>query len=322
MKLDTVSLSLHTDYILEHNKTHYSHSKIRKSNGLVINNYSLVTNSFGFENVSINETFNCVNLKFSSKILNENYYKGICLETLDQIIDELGRQGLKLDPAFLYDSKIKMIHITDDVSVSKPPAIYINALNNLIAPKFYKTIYDEGIVFKEAIKNESLYITIYGKEFQISRDRRFFKAYPKQIDYFVNKLRVETKLSTSKTIAKYLKSFTLPEILETASPNLNFLDKVIANQLTYPSIFCLENLTSTEERNFIYTNYLYGLYNGNRNEIVKHIKNRLSKGTNPSYQIKQIDRFLHIIANNKNFSIKEDLHELRFNLSNINKVAA
>ncbi|WP_299154792.1 hypothetical protein [uncultured Christiangramia sp.] len=322
MKLDTVSLSLHTDYIINHNKTNYNHSQIRKPNGAVIDNYSLVTKSFGFESVCVNETYDYANLKFNSKILKDNYYKGICLETLDQIIDEIENHGLKLDPAFLDDSNIKMVHITDDISVLQHPAIYINALNNLIAPKFYKTVYDEGITFNEAIKNEKLYITVYGKEYQIKQDRRFFKAYPRQIDYFKNKLRVETKLSTRKTIHKHLDSYTLPEILASDSPNAHFLDKVIENQLSFPSIFSCGNISCTEEKNLIYSKYLFDLYNGNRKAIVKHIKNRLSIGTNPTYQLKQLDSYLAIIANSEDLFLKDNLNELRSKLLIVDRVAA
>lgn len=224
MKLDTIILSTHTDYITEHNKRYFNYSTTLKPNGLKIGNYSLATNSFGFEKVCVNDTFNQVNIKINSKILKENYHQGICLETLDQVIYEMAKEGLQLNPNFLYDSKIKMIHITDDISVSKPTSEYLNSLGHLIAPKFIKTSYDEGIVFKERIANEKLYITLYDKECQIKQDRRFFKAFPGQLEYFRNSIRMESKLSSSKAIGKYVKATSLPEILELESPNLFFLN--------------------------------------------------------------------------------------------------
>ena len=89
-------------------------------------------------------------------------------DLINQIIQAFRQEIEQLKQNF------KLIHVTDDLSVSKGTSDYFTSLSHLIAPNFVKTSYDEGIVFKEKISNQPLYLTIYGKEYQIKPAKYLF----------------------------------------------------------------------------------------------------------------------------------------------------
>lgn len=248
MKVDTFCLSTSTAYIRDWDKNNFTHSIIRKSNANIVHNYSLVTSSFGIEKLYIKETYYTFNLLLNSKILGENYYKGFCTETIDQTIIELSKAGLNLDSDFLYNSKLKRLDITNDIKVTEKVSIYINSLSHLVAPNFYKILYKTGIVFKEKIIDKKLYVTFYSKEYHNIKSKGFFKLYPEQLLYFKNKLRMESKLSSSGTINKYLQNYSLPEILDQTTINPSIFYKIIGKQLKFPMMVNLEEYSKIECR--------------------------------------------------------------------------
>lgn len=314
MKVDTFSMSTSTANIQDFNKSIFTHSVIKKPNDLIISNYTLATKLMGIEKININETFENINITLNSKLLGKNYYKGFCIDTLEETLSKLNATGLKLDPYYLTDSIIKRVDITDDILISKRTGEYINSLNHLIAPKFFKTCYDTGIVFKEKLKSQKLYTTFYSKDYHSNQDKKFFKIYPKQLDYFQDRLRMETKLMTGSTVKKHLKTNNLLHILAQDSINLKVLDRLIGKQFEFPLKFETNNYSTSEEKNLIYTNYLNNLYNADRGQMVVHIKNKLSKRTKATYQLKQLDKYLSIINNNRTNSIKDNIEELRASL--------
>lgn len=314
MKLDTISLSTSIKNLQDFDKSRFTYSEIHKPNGLIVNNYALVRDGFGLERLNINMTYETVSLIVNSKILNENYSQGFVTNTLDQLLSELNNRGAKLNPDCLANCKLKRIDVTDDIPISKAPSVYFNALNHIIAPKFFKTVYDSGIVFKEKIANQFLHNTFYSKEFPTVQDRKFFRANPIAEQNFRDSIRMETKLSSASTIRKYLGNRNLTEILEERSINSLVLDKIIGKQFNFPSFICLDDLSSTEEKNLIYAQYLSTTYNGDRKKIADHIQRKLGKRTKASYQLQQLDKHLAILQNNKESFILDDINELRLHL--------
>lgn len=60
-------------------------------------------------------------------------------------------------------------------------------------------------------------------------------------------------------------------------------------------------MTNSEQKNYCHIYYLSKLYNGDPEEILNHIKQKLSKKTNPVYQKRIVLKYLEIINEKKIF---------------------
>ena len=284
MKLDTVQLTTSVDFIKDFDRSQFYKSDItrRKSNFSCL---SLDKKPWGLETLSINETSGIIKVKVNSKILGKDYFKLIRLNTLDQVLFNLNKTGIILDPNFLNDAVVREIHTTDDIRVFDPVASII-AFQHLLAPKFIKTAYNnEGVVFKEKIL-QGLYATVYNKYYQMKKDRKFFQQNPLLSNQFENMLRIESKLKGSNLINKYTGGGSLPEILSKNSPNGLILEKIIAGQtLNEPDL--LRNLSWKDQRIMAMAKLLLDHYKGNFELIKEHLRKQVGKNTKPNYLINQ-----------------------------------
>jgi hypothetical protein len=318
MKADTFSMIIPTDYILRFDERNFYKSEINKHNAKIVN-YSLDKKPFGIETLSINETYGRLKLRVNSKILGKEYYKLIQPSTLDQVLNKIQKAGIKLDPEFLNKVNLREIHITDDILVSDPSST-ISALNHLVASKFIKTLYPEGIVFKERIRN-GLYFTAYGKQFEIKQNTGFFKQNPELIKHFENKIRLETKLR-SRLVNKYTGASLLPDILSKVSPNGQIMHKIIDNQLLFKTDL-ITNLNWKEQQRLAIAKLLKDQFNGDFKMIEGHLRKQLGKNTKPNYLINQIKESMFKLLNTEHQNIFDPISELlgRLNYSELGLAA-
>jgi len=299
---------------MDSNKFNESH--ITKPNGLAITNYTLNERTPGVNKLIINETFDTVKINVSSKILKDNYVNGICLNTLDQLLYEINHTGIELHNDFIHYSQVNKTDVKNDLKLINDADEYLNTLNQLIAPKFTKTKYDTGIVFKEKIKTQPIRLTGYSKEYELKQNRAFYRELPHLINAFDNVLRIESRLSNPATVNKYFKSNNLIEILNTSSINHQILDKIINQQTNFKPYINTLKMTNTEEKNFAQIFYLNNYYNGDFESIIKHIKRKLGKNTKATYQRNLVKKYLSMINNaNDNFCL-EKIEEIRELLKN------
>lgn len=314
--LDTLEFTTNTDFIQSMDSSCFNLSEIHKPNGLIIRNHSLINKTPGVNRININETHRTVRIQASSKILGQNYKQGISNNTLEQFISEINKTGIILDKDFVRDCKLKLIHVKNDLTLLKEPIEYINTLNHLTAPNFYKTKYNTGIAFNEKIITTPIRFTCYSKEFEIKGNKSFYKIYPQFADDFNNVLRAESKLPKVSTIRKYFKSDNLIDILNTNNINHTLLDKVIQNQIKFKPFINTLNMSNTEEKNFTQIYYLNDIYNGDFDSIMHHIKSKLGEKTKATYQRNIVKKYLSIINNaDENFSLG-NIDEMREALKN------
>jgi hypothetical protein len=314
--LDTLEFTTNTDFIQSMDSSCFNLSEIHKQNGLIIKNHSLLNKRTGLNKLNINETFGTLRIQASSKILGQNYKKGISKNTLEQFINEINKTGIILDKDFVSDCKVKLIHVKNDLTLTKEPIEYINTLNHLTAPNFYKTNYYTGIAFNEKIITTPIRFTCYSKEFEIKGNKDFYKTYPEFANDFNNVLRTESKLPKGATIRKYFKSDNLIDILNKNNINHTLLDKVIQNQIKFKPFINTLNMSNTEEKNFTHIHYLNDLYHGDFDSIMHHIKNKLGEKTKATYQRKIVKKYLSIINNaDRDFSLG-NINEMREALKN------
>lgn len=313
--LDTIEFNTSTDFIKSLKIECFNEVSTSTPTGEKTIKYHLKTKTIGLKGITINKNLQTVRINASSKLLGINYNKGININTIEQFIDEIGNNGLILNKDFLNNLYLKRIDVKNDLHFNKDVKLYINTLNQLIAFKFIKTSYPNGIVFKENIKTSPIYYTGYSKIHELKNNIKFLKQYPSMATFFSNTLRIETKLKGVNAIKKHFKTKNILDILSFSDFNLNLLDKIIDKQTKFKPFISTENMTNTQEKNFAQIYYLNEYYNGDFNKIINHIKSKLGEKTKASYQRGQVKKYLSMLNNdNKDFlhyleEIKDKLKE-------------
>lgn len=310
LTIDTLNITFPTDFISDINLKKFSSSIVTKPNGYTTEKLLLENKTIGMHHLIIDETNQSIKLKVSSKLLGSNYHKGISINTLEQLIEEINNSGLKLDTNFINHSKVNSMDVKSDLRLNSKPSKYIHSLNSLISPKFTKAKYPEGISFNENIKQTKIRLLAYDKNLEFSNNRILYKKYPVLKNEFENILRIESRLSSRATIRKYFKTNDLIEILKKEKLNYIILNKIINQQKikeVFVNTYCMSN---SEEKNFGQVYYLNKLYNGDFQNIMNHVKNKLSKKTNSSYQRKQVVKYLSMIVYSENNTLTNDLSEI------------
>lgn len=314
-KLDTIQLTTSTDFIQSMDSKLFRISKIYKPNGLEIINHTLNTKAVGINKININQTIETLTLNLSSKILGQNYFQGICLNTLDQLTDELKKQGITLDKDFINHSSLKFLDVKNDLSLANQnTSLYFSSLGSLIAPKFTKTNYDSGITFNQKVLTNPIRSTIYDKQIEMQGKHKAFYNKFNLTSPGSAMLRFETRFSKASTIKKYFKSTKLMDVLSKSNINYFVLDKIIDNQTQFKPIINTNNMTNAEEKNYAQIFCLNQTYNGNFEQIIKHLKSKYSPNTKLTGLRKKVKKYLSIINNsNENYNI-DLLNEIRENL--------
>ncbi len=311
IKLDTLKLTTSTDFIESMDSRSFKESRTIKPNGLELLNHTLNTKPTGLNRLTVNETFGKVSLNVSSKILGQNYYKGICLNTFDQLQYEVAKYGLTLDKDFIYDSHLKYADVKNDVETSNTnTSLHLSTLGSLVAPKFTKTIYDNGLAFNEKVKTHPIRCTIYDKQVEVEKNKPFFKKInPIKSDNGL--LRFETRLPKVATIKKYFKSNKLIDVLSKANFNSKIFEKIIDGQTKFKKLINTSEMSNTQEKNFAQIHYLNQLYNGNFQQIFDHIKSKYKSKTKVTGLRAKIKKHLSVISNSKKDFNIQLLNEIR-----------
>lgn len=311
--IDTISFNTSIDYLKDVDYSKFKTSTMyNPKNGLEITKHYLLNKKTGLNGVSINETSNAIIINASSKLLGADYKRGVSLNTIEQFTDEINKMGLVLDKDYINDCNLFKVDIKDDLRLTKDVQAYINAMNHLNAPKFFKTPYETGIAFKERISTNPIRFVGYNKGLEILRteNKDFLAQYPSLINQFKDNARFESRLPKVGTIKKYFGSNSLVDVLNHKGLNYEIFKKIIHNQTNFKATYNTSEMTNTEEKNFAQIYLLNDKYNGDFNSILNHIKRKLGSKTKATYQRNQIKKYLAIINNSKDNETLENIKEI------------
>lgn len=300
--IDTISFTTSTDYLKDADNSKFKNSKIyNPKNGLIISKRYLLHKKIGLKSVTINENSDAIIISASSKLLGVDYKRGISLNTIEQFTDEINKLGLVLDKDYINDCNLFKVDIKDDLRLTKDVQAYINAMNHLTAPKFFKTPYETGIAFNERINTNPIRFVGYNKSIEIikTKNKDFLTQYPSLVNQFKDNARFESRLPKVGTIKKYFGSNSLVDVLNHKGLNYEIFNKVVDNQTNFKATYNTSEMTNTEEKNFAQIYLLNDKYNGDFNSILNHIKGKLGSKTKATYQRNQIKKYLAIINNSK-----------------------
>ena len=180
----------------------------------------------GLESLTIGN--NQISISANSRILNENYGKGFCMYTLDQLRNILKKTGIELHQDFIKESVLNLAHIKNDVQIDIESLI--NDFSMINPAKFFKIRRDNNITFESINKYDRMSTSIYGKHYEMISNKTKYKELDIDIDNFIGTSRIESKFNDWRTVKKYLGTRNMLNILEQKNVNGIILKNIVKGQ--------------------------------------------------------------------------------------------
>ncbi len=255
-----------------------------------------------------------ISISANARILNKNYSKGICINTIEQFRDVLKNNGIELHQEFVKESVLSLAHVKNDVDVEisdlKSDFSYIRP------SKFFKIDRNNSITFESINKGDKMNVNIYGKYFEMNTNKSKYKGLNIEMGFYNGITRIESKFDDWRTVKKYLGTRNTIEILQQKNVNSIILNNILRGQpMETPKVDLSQLKTVSQFDDYARTKLLFELCNGNFHLMTEEIKQRLGKNTKPSYQVKKLKKYLPMIQNpqgkklNSIIKLKEALKE-------------
>ena len=185
----------------------------------------------GLKDIALYETSGNVTVEMSAKILKENYFSLINLNTIENVFQNINALGLiEINvPESIGSAAVLKCDVTTDLYIEDIPR-YIRSLSAYkVNQKYDCEIYPTSIVFDKRVKTPALreYLTFYDKATELKRDRELLKYVP--IKDAKNKLRSESRCTNLQQIRNAIEQtdLSLLSVLESeGNPNLKIFNRI------------------------------------------------------------------------------------------------
>lgn len=189
--------------------------------------YSCDKLGLGIQRIQVNGSTNEVILKGSAKVLRDQYYEGINLNTWERVIQGYNDTGLiKLDPVdVLNNAKLLSVDVSANMVMDQEPWQYITAMNMIKVNEKYKVEpwknqgkNVNGISFRGNQRSFKERLIFYDKEKELNNTKEL-RQYS---DQYKNVLRAEMNFTEFRRIRHYYEKNTLQAVLN-SKVNANYL---------------------------------------------------------------------------------------------------
>lgn len=259
----------------------------------------------GLKSIKIDHSKNDLQLELSAKILLDDYYKLINLDTIEQVFDTVNRSGIvTIDKARINEFDVHSLDTTKNIKCSYTVS---NVLDNLALitqnTKYIKEPYrgtgenkhKTGLVFRGKQKTFKERMLFYDKREEMLHDKKYLQSVRNAVGVvrqFEGVLRNECNIATYAKAREYFGTgdMNLLNILKSEqNPNWTIWKRIKGTSCIQTELF-----TYPEEMAWHELVYYYGLKNicldcGNDLSIIKDlIKKHVGKNTNISPQVKKV----------------------------------
>ena len=188
--------------------------------------YNCKNPDLGIQKIELNETSNKVILQGSAKVLRDQYYEGINVNTFERVIDSYNNTGLiNLDSVEVFNNaELFSVDISNNLKMDKHPSEYIEILKLMnVNERYQVTDYRNrgrkvnGITFQGKQRSFKERQIMYDKLAEILNSPELRKY----ADEYSNVLRVEMNLQQLRRISHYFGGNSLCDVL-TSENNANY----------------------------------------------------------------------------------------------------
>jgi len=310
---DTCWLDIPIPKNFQYDESLFNSKMTLDDNGVIISDVKLLKDTprksiFGLNNVGIiNDK---IELKFSGKILGDDYFEGITLDTIPIVVKEINKvSGMNITPnGILTESTMRVFDNTFNLELDEKDCIsdYVKSIQfgSVGNTKLLSNSYgDESIVLRLDTTTTKNRMIFYNKIVELQKqDKEFYKRF--NTDKFIDTLRVEMN------ICDLQKMRILYDIPTGIKPNLNmilsnknnsllkqftrFVDTKTSQQILY-SLDTMKNMEYKDKRELhekFFLEYHYDLFKGNIDKIFELYKDQYSDNRVPYRQKTLIKKVL------------------------------
>lgn len=240
IRIDSIKIEGPADVLKDIDKTRFCTKQSFDPDGVILSDKLNIEgkdiNKSGLNSIQFDNRKQTLTVALSSKILAENYYELININTIDQVFDTINKTGIvSIDKSKLDDFAIHTVDFTTNIKGSHKPNDYIQALklmslNSRYKVDLYKGKNDDkhktGIVFTGRQSSFKERCIMYEKITEIVKDKNFIsglKSPLQVINQFSNVLRTENNVCQHRKIREYTNTQnTLLAVLNSQVINPNF----------------------------------------------------------------------------------------------------
>ncbi|KAF5029321.1 hypothetical protein DSECCO2_649800 [anaerobic digester metagenome] len=270
-------------------------------------------NISGLKRIEIDRIKNTVQLELSAKILGDDYYKLISLDTIEQVFDTVNMSGLiEVDTGKLDQFNVHSLDCTKNLKGKHRPQTYLDNLmllpqNTKYSRATYRGTgdnrYKTGIVFTGRQRTFKERLLAYDKHEELRHDKRFIQSVNQGLtllNQFSNVTRVECAFTNYSRIREF---FNVPDqnllriLSSKEQPAYKVYKRIKGNGNVQLELF---NYPDTMRWNELVS--YYGLRqicidcNGDLSLIADLIRKHVGQNTGISYQLKQVKKVMSQIG--------------------------
>jgi len=340
IRIDSIRIEGPANVLKDIDKTRFCTKQSFDSDGVILSDKLNIEgkniNRSGLNSIQFDNRKQTLTVALSSKILAENYYELININTIDQVFDTINKTGIvSIDKSKLDDFAIHMVDFTTNIKGSHKPNDYIQALqlmslNSRYKVDLYKGKNDDkhktGIVFTGRQSSFKERCIMYEKITEIVKDKNFIsglKSPLQVINQFSNVLRIENNVCQHRKIREYTNTQnTLISVLNSQAvlPNYKLFQKIKNLSGVQTDLFSFDPDMKLLQIEKIYGQqtiikelcFDFGLI---KDFISKHVKGNISG------YVRQYRQIANDLLNSQNQVTGQNENDIIFELENLLKVA-
>lgn len=340
IRIDSIKIEAPDDVLMNIDKSRFDIDMKTDPDGHLVKDILTIDgkniNTIGLNSIQYNNRKNLMSLSLSSKILKDDYFDLININTVDQVFDTINKTGIvEINKSQLDKFKIHTVDFTTNIKGSHKPDDYIQALQLMSLNSRYKVDtfkgagsnkHKTGIVFTGRQTSFKERCIMYDKHTEIVKDKNFIsglKSPLQVINQFSNVLRIENNVCQHSKVREYtLTDNTLISVLNSQAvlPNYKLFQKIKNLSGVQTDLFSFDPDMKLLQLEKIYGQqtiikelcFDFGLI---KEFISKHVKGNISG------YVRQYRQIANDLLNSQNQVTGQNENDIIFELENLLKVA-
>ena len=242
ISLDSNKIKFDVDFLMDFDASKFVTDSKEKEGDVFSVKHKVISDVPGLNYIEIDETKNNVIVTTSAKILSDNYFQGININTIEQVIDKINKTGLiKANAAdIINNGEFLNIDVTDNIKASESPVKCLDAFNSYRVNNKYKfnrddTKHNQGIVYQGKQKSFKERMILYSKfqELKQYKNRSFLDSLNNPMEMLRESEKVLRIESNSVQLRKIRERLNIQhtgilDVLESpVNLNYNLLNKIV-----------------------------------------------------------------------------------------------
>ena len=266
----------------------------------------------GLKSIQIDNVKQDLQIELSAKILGDDYFNLININTIEQVFDTINRTGIiEIDKADIPLFSLHSADCTKNIKGRYKPNEYMDNLNLMPQnTKYQKTAYrgtgenkhKTGIVFAGKQKTFKERMIVYDKREELKKEKQFLKSVSRPLvtlNQFMNVTRVECSFTSYQRIREFFGTdLNLINVLQSdKNPAFKVYSRIKGNANIQLELFNYPETMSWHQLVTFYGGRQICIDCNSDLSVIKDlIRKHTGEKTGISYQVQQMKRIMNMIG--------------------------